>query len=156
MKKCNYCGAPIKGNAAAFCLKCKKPLKNKPKKRRPVPVKPKQSLQSNKKPAARKSKPPTLKPNPRKKNPNKNVIFRLRLWLAGILNPEKKINPDAEPVSVINPMDENYDGYYDDKPTDDNEQNRETLEPELIKRIIFISGGAAVIIILAVVLLNLL
>ena len=142
MKKCIHCGVSIKGNAAAFCPRCKKPLKKK----RSVPAKPKKSPQSIKRPSNRKSKPLPLK----------NIMVRFRIWLSDILKSKENRKPDVEPVAVINPMDENYDGYYDDKPTDDNEQNRETFEPELIKRIAFISGGAVVIIILAIILLNLL
>ena len=53
-------------------------------------------------------------------------------------------------------MDENYDGYYDDKPTDDNAQNKDSFDPELIKHIVFISGGALLIVIFAIILLLLL
>jgi hypothetical protein len=53
-------------------------------------------------------------------------------------------------------MDENYDGYYNDKPTDDNAQNKDGFDPELIKRIVLISGGALCIVIVAIILLLLL
>jgi hypothetical protein len=51
-------------------------------------------------------------------------------------------------------MDENYDGYYDDKPTEDNAQDKEILDPELIKRIVFISGGALAFVILIIILMQ--
>ena len=91
-----------------------------------------------------------------KKDPSQNIIFRFRLWLSVILDPKKNQKPDAKSAPVINPVDENYDGYYDDKPTDDNSQNKETFEPELIKRIIFISCGAIIFIVFAIILMNLL
>ena len=124
MKKCNHCGAPIKGGGAAFCPKCKKPLKKASKKKLPDPTKPKQPpLKSI--PQAKKVPPPKLK-IPKKKL-MKNIIFRLPVWLSAILKPKTKKNPEIEQTPAINPMDENYDGYYDDKPTDDNAQNKETL-----------------------------
>ena len=138
MKHCNHCGVSIKGNAAAFCPKCKKPLKKSQKGKRPV------------------RKNPPQKPKLRKKKPPENKIFRFRLWLSGILNPENNKKTDVEPVSVIIPADENYDGYYDDKLTDDNEEIKEALNPELIKRIAFISGGTLIIVIFAIILINLL
>jgi len=157
MKNCIHCGVSIKENAATFCPKCKKPLKKTSKKRRPFPNKPNQQPQSTNKPANLRSNSPPVKKIPQvKKIPSQNIIFRFRLWLSVILDPKKNQKPDMEPVSVISPVDENYDGYYDDKPTDDNSQNKETFEPELIKRIIFISCGAIIFIIFAIILMNLL
>ena len=155
MKNCTYCGVPIKGNAAVFCPKCKKPLKPTLKKRRPAPTKPNQPMQSNKKPTTSRSNPPPVKSKQQiKKEPSQNIIFRFRLWLSDILNPQKEQKPDVENTPVINPMDENYDGYYDDKPTEDNAQDKEILDPELIKRIVLISGGALAFVILIIILMQ--
>ena len=157
MKNCTHCGVPIKGNAAVFCPKCKKPLKPASKKRRPAPTKPNKPMQSNKKSTTLRSNPPPIKPIPQvKKEPYPNIIFRFRLWLSVILNPQKEQKPDVENTPVINPMDENYDGYYDDKPTEDNAQDKEILDPELIKRIAFISGGTLAVVILIIILMQLL
>ena len=155
MKNCTHCGVPIKGNAAVFCPKCKKPLKPTLKKRRPAPTKPNQPVQSNKKPTTRRSNPPPVKTIPQvKKEPSQNIIYRFRMWLSDILNPEKEQKTDVENTPVTNPMDENYDGYYDDKPTEDNAQDKEILDPELIKRIVFISGGALAFVILIIILMQ--
>ena len=131
---CIHCGVPVKGSAAAFCPKCKKPLRKPSKNRHPVPTKPKQ--------------PPQIKKTQRKKKKSWLDIIRLK--------PLKDKKPDVENTPVKNPMDEDYDGYYDDKPTEDNRQDKESLEPELIKRIAIISCGAVVLIILAIILMNLL
>ena len=148
MKHCIHCGAPIKKSAAAFYPKHKKPLKKsnvKPEPSCPRPL-PKNSVPKTKK--------TSLKPKSKtkKKNPLKNIV----LCLTAKLKPKKKQISDLEYTPVKNPMDENYDGYYDDRPTDDNEQNKDTLDPELIKRIAFISGGTLIIIIFVIILLKLL
>ena len=159
MKKCTRCGAPIKGNAVVFCPKCKKPLKTS----RPVQVNPEHSPQPAVKPSNRQQelKKPSCQvkkvvPFPNHKTRKKKPRQKKKSWLFFILPPKNPKKSDTEPIPVINPMDENYDGYYDDKPTDDNAQIKETIEPELIKRIAFISGAAAVIIILAIILMILL
>ena len=48
MKNCIHCGVSIKENAAAFCPKCKKPLKKTSKKRGPFPNKPNPTTAINK------------------------------------------------------------------------------------------------------------
>ena len=141
---CIHCGAPVQGSAAAFCPECKKPLRKPSKNKRPVPAKPKRPPRSSIKPANR---PPQAKKTRRKKR---------KAWLDIILKPPKNKKTDVENTPVKNPMDEDYDGYYDDKPTDDNRQDKENLDPELIKRVVIISCGAAALIILAIILLNLL
>jgi len=165
MKKCIHCGAPIKWSAVAFCPKCNKPLKKKPPKKRPVQSKQKKPPLSASKPATQKRLPPA-KPIPQQIKkaapPRKPKIKKIRQpknkksWLSFLLKPKKIKISDPDNVTVVNPMDENYDGYYDDKPTDDNELIKDALEPELIKRIIFISAGAGGIVILAIVIMMLL
>ena len=152
MKKCTRCGAPIKESTIVFCPKCKNQLKTN----RSVLKKPPPPAQSAVKPANRQRLKHPL-PQEKKTVPIPDPkIQKKKSWLFFILYPKKTKKPDVEPIPVINPMDENYDGYYDDKPTDDNVQNKETVEPELIKRIAFISGGAAIVIILAIILMILL
>jgi len=48
-------------------------------------------------------------------------------------------------------MDDHYDGYYDDRVPEDYGQTKETLDPEMIKRIAIIAGGALFFVILSVV-----
>jgi len=111
--KCIHCGVLIKNNAASFCPKCKKPLKKKPVERRQIPTKKIQATQSGNQPPNRYMKPP-----PNHQTQKKKPFTNKKPWYFFILNPKKKKNPDLEPLPVINPMDENYDGYYDDRPTD--------------------------------------
>jgi hypothetical protein len=164
MKKCIHCGAQIKGSAAVFCPKCKKPLKKKPQKRRPVQTKQKKPPQPAGKQTDRRRPPPKKTAPQVKKNipQHKPKLLKKKLpknkksWLSFLFKPKNKKKPVIEHEPVINPMDENYDGYYDNTPTDDNAQNKDALDPELIKRIVFISAGAVGIVIFAIILMFLL
>ena len=65
--------------------------------------------------------------------------------------PQKPVNmPTPEPV------DDGYDGYYNDVQPIDSGRIHDRMDPELIKRIVIISAGAVVIIILSVLLIFLL
>ena len=150
MIKCTYCGVSIKGNAAAFCPKCKKPLDKKPRRKCPVQIKTKSQSQNTCKQSNRRQ--PLVKPISKKIK----ILENIKSWFFSLFKPKRKSKPDLKKTPVINPMDENYDGYYDDKPTDDNAQNKDSFDPELIKRIVFISGGALLIVIFAIILLLLL
>lgn len=68
---------------------------------------------------------------------------------------KKRKKKPHEPAYVpqSDPRDLDYDGYYDDIPVEDNGATKETLDPEVIKRIGFIIGGALVIVILSVVIM---
>lgn len=57
---------------------------------------------------------------------------------------------------AVNPMDINYDGYYDDIQPIDAGARGEGMDPELVKRIILIILGAGGAIILAIILMLLL
>jgi len=63
--------------------------------------------------------------------------------------------PDPPCASYIkpNPMDMNYDGYYDDVLTDDDGRTKEKLDPELIKRIGLIAVGAVVLVVLSIIIM---
>ena len=150
MIKCTHCGVSIKRNAAVFCPKCKKPLKKKPHRKRTFQNKPQSQSQTADKQSNRRQ--PPAKPISKKRTTLENI----QSWLFFLFKPKRNPKPDLKKTPVINPMDENYDGYYDDKPTDDNAQNKDSFDPELIKRIVFISGGALLIVIFAIILLLLL
>jgi uncharacterized Zn finger protein (UPF0148 family) len=166
MKHCIHCGAPINGSAVAFCPKCRKPLKKTSKKSNLIPGKGKKQQKPNGKPKPKRKQPSPKKTIPKHtasppgfQTPKKKILKNKLLWFLAKLKPKKKKQPEVEIVPVINPMDINYDGYYDDKPTDDGnrqDKDRESLEPELIKRIVIISGGAVIIIIFAIILMFLL
>lgn len=55
-----------------------------------------------------------------------------------------------------NPMDENYDGYYDDVPPIDTGWDSGGMDPDLIKRVVILVLGAVCLIGLAIVLMTLL
>lgn len=74
--------------------------------------------------------------------------------------PTRHRKPHAEPRYPAsrkkNPMDVNYDGYYDDiKPMDAGEQE-ERMDPELVKKVAILLAGALVLILAAVMLMTLL
>lgn len=54
-------------------------------------------------------------------------------------------------------MDENYDGYYDDRLPDDAElmKENESMDPEVMKQVVLIAGGAFLFVSLMVALLTL-
>lgn len=73
---------------------------------------------------------------------------------------EKRRKPKAVPHQPAkrrtNPIDVNYDGYYDDvKPVDAGELD-ERMDPELIKKVAILLAGVLVVIIASVVLMTLL
>ena len=156
MMKCTRCGVPVKGGAAVSCPKCRKPLKKNPPKNYPAQTEQKKPPQSAGKPAAGQTQPKKTIPPPEKKMKKKKPRKKKESWLTFIERLKTPKNRNTETAPVINPMDEDYDGYYDDKPTDDNAQNRDVFEPELIKRVALISGGAIIIVIFAIILMFLL
>ena len=160
MKQCPHCGAAIKVSAAAFCPRCKKPI-TKPGK--VTGTRPSKSIQ-NERLAGNPHPPQTPQVSQRQKTvPQQNHQTQIKKtrkkkkpWLLALFLPDKKLPPVSEYAPVKNPMDENYDGYYDDRPTDDNAQNKESFDPGLLKRIALIAGGAVVLVILSIILMNLL
>lgn len=152
MKRCPHCGAAIKASAAAFCPKCRKPLKK--------PGTNSGKSFQNAKPAGNPHPPQTLQqktiPPQRRQTQTRKPKKKKEPWLPAFLMPGKKQPPVSEHVPSKKPMDENYDGYYEDRPTDDNAQNKESFDSELLKRIAFIAGGAVILVILSIILMNLL
>ena len=149
MKFCTHCGVPLDGSAASFCPECGKPLKSEAK---VISLHPAGSRQTTKHPpiTTRRHQPSgrgaAKRPAPyqtRKKQPVPPVRPK-----PGAMN-----DPAHGHMPVKNPMDENYDGYYEDRATDDNGQHKDALEPELIKRVAFIAAGAILIVILAIILM---
>jgi hypothetical protein len=159
MKQCPHCGAAIKVSAATFCTRCKRPLRKPGKKKAASPGKsfqneqftgnshPSQSSQALQKKVIAPHNHQTQAGKARKKK---------KSWLLSILIPNKEQPSVSEDIPVKKTMDENYDGYYEDRPTDDNAQNKESFDPELIKRIALIAGGAVLLMILSIIIMNLL
>lgn len=131
MKFCPFCGAAFIGGAVSFCSECGKSVAPSMRTRPDKQARQAPKTQSKKRPVRR--SPPPVRPKP-----------------------EKRCSPEAERKPRRNPMDENYDGYYDDVPTGDNGQATERFEPELVKRIALVAGGAIIVVILCVVVMSLL
>ena len=68
----------------------------------------------------------------------------------------KKRTCPASALEEMNFMDTNYDGYYDDVPTEDSGQGSDELDPELIKRVALIAVGAIAFVILSVIVMSIL
>lgn len=86
--------------------------------------------------------------------PNKKAVStRQQRKLPSHPRPHQKPRPRTKPV---NPMDINYDGYYDDIQPVDAGIRREGVDPELVKRIILVILGAVGVIVLAIILMMLL
>lgn len=130
MKYCPYCGAVLIDGAASFCADCGKTL---PVREEEKPSKEPESHQIEK------SKPPTKKSA---KPPKKKKA-----------SPKVKTAPDPE---CPPPVDDGYDGYYDDVPPFDGEKQKEGLDAGLIKKIVAVTGVMLLIVTLCVVAMYLL
>jgi len=125
MKYCPFCGATLYGGAASFCPECGKQIPPKPQTESESPVAQAEA------PALGTPTDKLSRTQPRKK--------------------QKKGSRKEQ--SKYTQQDDGYDGYYDDVPTSDNGHEREELDPEIIKKICLIIGGALVIIGLSVALM---
>lgn len=175
MKYCPYCGADLPGSAVSFCSECGKSV-NHPAEgsnsqpddsmRNPVskpagsPQHPSQSGANAKKGFGQPSRPP----EPAQKSVRTDHRIQSKKPPAGkqVIKPASAVRPRPDKTrrpsperatTTRNPMDENYDGYYDNVPTADNGQTKEPLDPELIKRIALIAGGAVVMVILSIIIM---
>lgn len=153
MKYCPYCGADLPGSAASFCPECGKSMNNPavengpPAPTQKPPPKQNHSMQRSSQSAANKRPPPRTGPQTQMKRATKQKPP---------VRPkpnQKRRPPPARASAAPNPMDINYDGYYDDVPTADNGQTKERMEPELIKRIALIAAGAVVMVILSIIIM---
>lgn len=127
MKYCPYCGADLPKEDAAFCMECGKQLSVKAEVSRPeqeaAPAKPKKSGQEKKKKKAK----PAKKSKKRKKEP--------------------------QPEALEEPVDDGYDGYYNDVLPPDLDREKEGLDKELIKKIVALVVGVVFIIGICIVMM---
>lgn len=128
MKYCPYCGADLLKEDAAFCVECGKQLSSA----EPVPVTDtpapsKKEKDTKKKPKQKEAKPPKKKKEKKKKEPLPEII--------------------GEPV------DDGYDGYYNDVLPPDLDRVKEGLDKELIKKIVALCVAVIFIIGLCVVMM---
>ncbi len=144
MKFCPHCGNEVSVSGAGFCQECGKSLNAASTGQQPRPS----------------VKPPAQKGSPAKsRRPPPKTAFRPTTRATNSssrLKQNKRGRGVQERTRRPNPMDENYDGYYNDVPTDDNGESKDRTDPALIKRAALVAVGALAVIILAVIIMTLL
>lgn len=128
MKYCTNCGAALEDSTASFCAECGNPLSSGSEDSVKNPV-------ENKKAKHKETK---------KKKPKKEKVKK-----------QKKTKKKDEVLEEIvgEPVDDGYDGYYDDVIPPDTDRVKEGLDKELIKKIVALSVGVIFIISMCVVML---
>ena len=153
MKFCPYCGVPIAGSAASFCAECGAALRQDAKPHNPEP-------EGGLDPADHKE----LNPPPRDDLDSPSGYRKLAKLVmqpsydkAASKERKQRVKKGAELSGTPKPeTDEGYDGYYNDITPLDNGHIHERMDPELIKRIIYIAAGAVAVIILSIFMIYLL
>ena len=128
MKYCTNCGAALEDSTASFCAECGKPISSASGDAVMNPVENKNAKHKEKK----KKKPKTEKAKKQKKTKKKDEVLE---------------------EIVGEPVDDGYDGYYDDVIPPDTDRVKEGLDKELIKKIVALSIGVIFIISICVVML---
>ena len=128
MKYCTNCGAALEDSTASFCAECGKPLSSGSGDSVMNTV-------ENKKAKHKETK---------KKKPKKEKVKK-----------QKKTKKKYEVLEEIvgEPVDDGYDGYYDDVIPPDTDWVKEGLDKELIRKIVALSVGVIFIISMCVVML---
>ena len=130
MKYCPYCGAELHSGAVSYCSSCGKKLakhKERPAKKR-------------------KSKEPKTKSTPKKQKPKKEPRQKK-------VRPQKPHKTRAIPEVMGEPVDEGYDGYYDDVLPPDADRISEGMDKKLVIKIVTLCACVSVIILMCVALL---
>ena len=126
MKYCVNCGACHEDSTASFCAECGKPLS----------------------PA-----PGDAVMNPVQNNETKNKKTKKKLKKDKVKKQKKARKKEVLEEIVGEPVDDGYDGYYDDVIPPDTDRVKEGLDKELIKKIVALSVGVIFIISMCVVML---
>ena len=134
MKYCSYCGSELASEDVIFCANCGKKLP-------PHEAGITEPLSGDMRPEPASQKPAQEKESPKEANPTRGKKKKFRL---------EAVPNDAKPVE------DGYDGYYDDVLPPDIDRVREGLDKELIKKIIALGIGVVLIISLCVVMMYLL
>lgn len=129
MKYCPFCGADLLKENAAFCMECGKPLSEQ-----------EQTSTEEKNAAPIKSK----KSKPEKKRKEKK---------AKPAKKSKKRKKEPQPEVSEEPVDDGYDGYYNDVLPPDLDREKEGLDKELIKKIVALVVGVVFIIGICIVMM---
>ena len=136
MKFCPYCGADLLKGDAAFCVECGKQLSDS-KEAPPINEQPVE----NDAPADSAASKATKKKSKEKKQKKKS----------------QKKKPEAAISEIMGePVDDGYDGYYNDVLPPDLDRAKEGLDKELIKKIVALGVAVVFIIGLCVAMMYLL
>ena len=129
MMFCPYCGAPLVGSAVSFCAECGKPLPDQ-------------------KDTGGQARRPGRKAAGKRGRPRKKKIQG---------KPAQRSQSAQQPLpEQRRKKDESYDGYYDDIRPVDAGQEKDRMDPQLMKRIALLVFCAVSLIILSAVLMWLL
>jgi uncharacterized Zn finger protein (UPF0148 family) len=131
MKYCPYCGAEVNDGAVSFCSECGKPFQGQEEATTKTHEKKGASGKSTKKKA-------------RKEKPAKQVKVKKE-------KPKKKSKDIPEIIGE--PVDDGYDGYYNDVLPPDTDRVKDGMDKELVKKIVALCIGVSVIILMCVALL---
>ena len=141
MKFCPYCGATLLGGAASFCAECGKPVPNAAQ-----PLSDTEDAVDTQKPELPVSKQHKKATESHRSKKKGKVSTR-----SNAPEKEKRTKTHQSVTEAkANTGEDGYDGYYDDVRPMDNGHERERMDPELIKRIALVGGGAVLIIGLAI------
>lgn len=146
MKYCPFCGAGVHSGAVSFCSECGKKLpvagQNAPEaETTAAPVKTRHKRTRRKKPKFLKEKQPKKERAPKKEKPPKKQKTKKK-------KPDKKI-----PEIVGEPVDDGYDGYYDDVLPPDVDRVKDGLDKDLVKQIVVLGVCVTLVIAMCVLLL---
>ena len=130
MKYCPYCGAELHSGAVSYCSACGKKLA----KHKERPAKKRMNKEPNTKSTPKKQKP--------KKEPRQKKV-----------RPQKPHKTRAIPEVMGEPVDEGYDGYYDDVLPPDADRISEGMDKKLVIKIVTLCACVSVIILMCVALL---
>lgn len=130
MKYCPFCGADLLKEDAAFCVECGKQLSTKEKV--PAAEKPATPVKAEKPTTEKKKKEKKAKPPKEKRKDRKSMPL---------------------PEVVGEPVDDGYDGYYNDVLPPDLDREKEGLDKELIKKIILLTVSVVFIIAICIVMM---
>ena len=154
MKFCPYCGASFAGSAVSFCSKCGRTLL--------ADAKPYETPDEAVSLPARREKELGTPLDIKKESASGYRKLAKLIMQPGHENAatKKRVKRKKKRPEVSNrqtpDIDEGYDGYYNDVAPIDSGHIHERVDPELIKRIVYIAAGALATIILSIILMNLL
>ena len=143
MKYCPFCGAELLSPEVSYCAECGRPL--------PAAGSPETESEPESKPVD-KSRRPRRKAAPTrpKREPKKKAGPSIEDA------PTEKLSSQSGGEEPLEPLPEDYDGYYNDVEPLDADATRPGLDREMIKKISFLVLGALLVIGLCVVLMTLL